>query len=133
MLQEATQQSILAEDPDIRAAQEKFGYADAVVAGDTVYLSGVVSFLAEGETELAPAFARTFDRLGRTLERLGLGWRNIVAIDTFHLDLGGQSVTFKEVKNRYIKAPFPAWTAVGVTALARPTALAEIKLTAWRG
>ena len=33
------------------------------------------------------------------------------------------------VKNRYITAPFPAWTAVGVTELYEPTAVTEIKLT----
>lgn len=124
--------SILADDPAIRAAQEEYGYADAVVAGGTVYVSGVVAYLNEDEEDMAPAFARVFERLGRTLDRLNLGWENVVAIDTFHTDLGGQSATFKQVKNRYIKAPFPAWTAVGVTELARPRSLAEIKLTAWK-
>lgn len=33
------------------------------------------------------------------------------------------------VKNRYITAPFPAWTAVGVTELYEPAAVTEIKLT----
>lgn len=37
-----------------------------------------------------------------------------------------------EVRNRYITAPFPAWTAVGVTELHEPTALVEIKITARR-
>ena len=36
------------------------------------------------------------------------------------------------VKNRYIKAPFPAWTAVGVTELYEPTAVTEIRLVVGR-
>lgn len=126
-------QSFFSSNPDIRAAQEKFGYADAVIAGDTVYLSGVVAFLADGEDDVATAIARAFDRLGESLNNLDLRWEDVVAIDTFHTHLKAHSDIFKQVKNRYIKAPFPAWTAVGVNELARPNAIVEIKLTAWRG
>lgn len=133
MTSSSSRQSIFSDNPDIRAAQESFGYADAVIAGDTIYFSGIVAFLAEGEDDISQAFARTFDRFSDILGRLGLEWKHVVAIDSFHMDLGGHSEIFKEVKNRYIKPPFPVWTAVGVTQLARPTSLAEIKITAWRG
>ena len=42
--------------------------------------------------------------------------------------MGPQLDALVPVKNRYIKAPFPAWTAVGVTELYEPTALVEIRL-----
>lgn len=133
-MSEATgKHSIYSENPEIAASQEAAGYCDATVAGDTVYLSGVVSFLAEGETDMEAAFVRTFERLGRTLERLGLSWQHVVALDTFHTDLLGQNETFIKVKHRYIKAPYPAWTGIGIAQLARPNALVEIKLTAWKG
>lgn len=124
--------SIYSDNLEIGAAQAESGYSEATVAGNTVYLSGVISYLLEGETDMEAAFVRTFDRLGRTLERLGLGWEHIVSLDTFHTDLDGQSETFIKVKHRYIKAPFPAWTGIGISKLARPNALVEIKLTAWK-
>jgi len=127
------QEAFFSSNPEIRAAQERFGYADAVVAGDTVYVSGVVAFLAEEEDDVAAALERAFDRLAQTLDNLGLGWENVVSLDTFHTQLKAHSDIFKQVKNRYIKEPFPAWTAVGVSDLARPNAIAEIKLTAWKG
>jgi len=34
------------------------------------------------------------------------------------------------VKNRYIKAPFPAWTALGISSHYEPAGLVDIKLTA---
>jgi enamine deaminase RidA (YjgF/YER057c/UK114 family) len=34
------------------------------------------------------------------------------------------------VKNRYVKAPFPAWTAVGVSRLIPARGITEIKLVA---
>jgi len=43
---------ILSDNPQAREIQEKWGFADAVVAGDTVYLSGVVAGLRPGETDL---------------------------------------------------------------------------------
>ena len=40
--------------------QEAVGYATAVIAGDTIYLSGVVAGPAEGEIDLAPGYERAF-------------------------------------------------------------------------
>jgi enamine deaminase RidA (YjgF/YER057c/UK114 family) len=34
------------------------------------------------------------------------------------------------VKNRYIRAPFPAWTAIGVSRLIPDKGLTEIKMVA---
>ena len=34
------------------------------------------------------------------------------------------------VKNRYIKAPFPAWTAIDIDRLFAPEGVVEIKLVA---
>ena len=121
--------------PEMEAMQRKYGYADAAVAGGMVYLSGVVAFRFDDESEgqLEPGIVRAFERLGATLRGLGLDWQNVVAIDTFHLDRKADGDIFKEVKNRYIAEPFPAWTAIGTTDLGRPNAIVEIKLTAWRG
>jgi hypothetical protein len=43
---------LLSEDPESRKFQQEWGYADAVITGDTVYLSGVVAGLRPGETDL---------------------------------------------------------------------------------
>ena len=51
-----------------RQFQQDWGYASALVSGDTVYLSGVVAGVREGETEvsidLQAAFAAVYDRAG---------------------------------------------------------------------
>ena len=50
--------------------------------------------------------------------------------DTFHVGpMAAQLDDLVTVRSRYIKAPFPAWTAVGVTELYEPTAVTEIRLT----
>ena len=125
-------QTIMPEDPDALAFQQAVGYSDAVIAGDLVILSGVVAGPADGDEGMEPGFARAFDKITLTLERSGVGWDDVVEIQTFHTDLPAQIETFAEVKNRYVKAPFPAWTAIGITALYEPDALVEIKVTAYR-
>jgi enamine deaminase RidA (YjgF/YER057c/UK114 family) len=124
-------QTIMPENPEARAFQEAVGFSDAVVHGDTIYLSGVVAAPQPGETTLAPAYERAFARLDATIRRLGASWDDVLVFDTFHAgtNMARQLDDLVPVKNRYITAPFPAWTAVGVTELYEPTAVTEIKLT----
>lgn len=121
-------QTLMPEDAEARAFQEQVGYSDAVIHGDTVWLSGVVATPQEGDEGMKPAFHRAFAQLGRTLERLGADWEDVLEVQTFHTDMAAQIYEFADVKNEYIKAPFPAWTAIGVSALYEPEALVEIKL-----
>ena len=126
--QEAT--VILPENPQARKVHEDWGFAEAIVAGDTVYLSCVVVVLQPGESDLETAYARAFDRMGASLRRAGVGWDDVVDITSYHTDLTTQMPAIIAVKHRYVKAPFPAWTAIGVTRLIPDRGLTEIKLVA---
>ncbi|MFV3131723.1 Rid family hydrolase [Niveispirillum sp. KHB5.9] len=121
---------LMSENPRGRAAQEEWGFADAVVTGDTVYLSGVVAGLPPGDTDLKAAYTRAMDHLGKILARAGVGWDDVVDMTTYHTDVPGQLDAFVAVKKNYIKAPFPAWTAIGITRLVPDAGITEIKLTA---
>ena len=121
---------IMSEDQGDRRFQEEWGYADAIVAGDTIYVSGVVASLRPGETGYEAAYTRAFDRIGATLRRVGASWDDVVEISSFHTDLVSQMPAIVAVKNRYVKAPFPAWTAIGVSRLIPDRGLTEIKLVA---
>ena len=121
---------LMPENPEARAFQEAVGYATAVIAGDTIYLSGVVAGPAAGESDLAPGYERAFAHIAATLAREGASWDDVVDITTFHTDLAAHIDGFAAVKNRHVKAPFPAWTAIGVTRLYEPTAVVEIKVVA---
>ena len=121
---------LMSENPGGRSFQETVGYADAVIAGDTIYLSGVVAGLAKGETDLAAGYERAFAHIAATLARAGASWDDVVDITTFHTDIGAHIDGFVAVKNKYVKAPFPTWTAIGVSRLYAPTAVVEIKVVA---
>lgn len=121
---------LMPENAEARKFQEEVGYADAVIAGDTIYLSGVVAGPRKDDAGLEPGFERAFARIAATLARAGASWDDVVDMTTFHTDLPGTIDAFVAVKNRHVKLPPPAWTAIGITALYEPSALVEIKVTA---
>ena len=126
------QDVLMPENPEAAAFQSAVGFADAVIAGDKIYLSGVIAAPRPGESDLKPAFTRAFDRIGRTLERAGVGWNDVIDLTSYHTDLQSSINDMVEVKNLYIKAPFPAWTAIGISALYEADGVVEIKIVAQR-
>ena len=122
---------LMAEDANARKGQEEWGYADAIVAGDTIYLSGVVAGQREGET-LEQAYERAYQRIGKVLERAGASWDDVVDITSFHTDVVAQMPVIVAVQKRYIKAPVPAWTAIDVDRLIPDRGITEIKIVAHR-
>ena len=126
--QEAT--VIMPENARQRQMQEQIGWADAVVSNGMVYVSGVPAYLATGETDTEKAYTRAFDAIGATLKRAGVSWDDVVSLTTYHTDVNAQIETFAKVKSRYIKAPPPAWSAIGTNGLLQPGGLVEISVIA---
>ena len=122
---------IMSEDDGERRFQEEWGYSDAIVAGDTIYLSGVVVGQREGET-LEAAYERTYARIGGILRRAGASWDDVVDIASYHTDITAQMPAIVAVHRRYVRAPFPAWTAIDVDRLIPDRGITEIKIVARR-
>ena len=122
---------LMSEHPDERAFQERYGFADAVIAGDTIYLSGVVVGQNQGET-LEAAYERTYRRIAAILARAGAGWDNVVDLTSYHTDITAQLDAMAAVHRRHVGAPFPAWTAIDVDRLVPDGGITEIKIVAWR-
>jgi enamine deaminase RidA (YjgF/YER057c/UK114 family) len=123
-------QIIFSNNPGLRKIQDQWGFADAVVVGDTIYLSGVVAGLQVGETDLKLPYERAFKLIGTTLERAGANWDDVVDITSFHTDLTTQLPAMIAVKNKYVRPPAPAWTAIQVSRLIPDNGLTEIKIVA---
>lgn len=105
---------------------ENFHYAPAVKVGNTLYLSGIVA----GDPDPEQQFERVFEHLGTVLAEAGADLSNVVEMTTFHVDMREHIDTFIEVKDRHMSAPYPAWTAIGISELYSPRALVEVKVTA---
>jgi enamine deaminase RidA (YjgF/YER057c/UK114 family) len=122
---------LMSETPGGRQAQEKWGYNDAIVVGDTVYLSGVVAGKGPDEAGLEPAYERVYRHIAATLKRAGVSWDDVVDITSFHTDVEAQIDPLAAVHKRFVKAPYPAWTAIGVSRILGG-GITEIKVVAKR-
>ena len=102
------------------------GYSEAVRVGNTLWISGQVGFDAEGVTAQSRL---AFENLERVLVEAGASLADIVELTSYHLSEEGFTA-FMEVKAEYIKAPYPAWTAIEVESLLEPSLLIEVKAVA---
>jgi len=119
---------------EARSSYENWGYAPAVKVGNTIYVSGVVSFL-EGEGSYDERYARGFKTalawIEKVLNEAGASLDDVVDITSFHTDLQRQLDVAIKVRMEAMAPPHPSWTAVGTTALATPDGVTEIKVVAY--
>ncbi|MGZ8999216.1 MAG: Rid family hydrolase [Allosphingosinicella sp.] len=123
---------LMSTNAQARADQERYGYNDAVIAGDLIFLSGIVAGQAPGETSLTTAYERVFRIIGNILERAGASYADIVDVTTFHTDITAQIEAYSEVQRRILGSPPPAWTAIDVDRLLPDAGITEIKIVARR-
>jgi len=114
------------------AVFDRFRYAPAVKAGGLVFIAGQVGLRPDGSLpETArEQIERAFERLAAILAHLGLGFEDLVELVSYHVEVDTQLADFRAVKDRWITQDFPAWTILGVAALARPGLVVEIKAVA---
>ena len=122
---------LMSDDEGSRKFQEEWGYSDAVVAGDTIYLSGIVVGQRQGEA-MEAAYDRTYRQIGAILARAGASWDDVVDITSFHTDVTAQMPAIVAAHKKYVKAPYPAWTAIDVDRLIPERGITEIKIVAKR-
>lgn len=121
---------VMPDNSDSLKLRTAWGFSDAIVTGDMVYVSGVVAGMKDENDTLEAAYTRAFDRLAAILAKAGSSWDDVVEITSYHTDVAAQMPVITAVKNRYVRAPFPAWTAVQVVRLIPERGMTEIKLVA---
>jgi len=110
---------------------DKFHYSPAVKVDNTLYISGQLGrdenlqVIEDAEAQ----YTQAFENLKAVLAAAGATLENVVDLVTYHTDMR-DIMRFMKVKNRYFTKDYPAWTAIGVSALAMPGLLAELKATA---
>lgn len=114
-------------------AYERYGYSAAIRSGDLLFVSGQVGVRSDGTVVEEPdaQIALAFDNLRNVLNAGGCTMDDIVDITSFHVDMFGHFEVFGARKRMaFPQPPFPNWTAVGVTTLADPALIFEIKAIA---
>ncbi len=116
----------------MRAIVERAGYAPAVRVGEIVYVVGQVGRTPDLQVIDDPAeqFAAAWENVRIVLEAAGCGFADMVDVTTYHVGMARHMDVFREVKNRLVPREGYAWTRIGVSELAHPGLLVEIKCVA---
>jgi enamine deaminase RidA (YjgF/YER057c/UK114 family) len=121
---------------------DRLHFASARRAGDALYISGVIVGRMKDEGNDVAAFKdqvrRAFRRIETTLTAAGAGFADVTMINSFHVftspNFAGtrdeQFMAFAAVKDEFMPAPHPAWTAVGTTGLLSDGGIVEVQMIA---
>jgi len=98
--------------------------------GRTVYFAGQLGIDKSGRmgADAREQMEIAFQNVKAALDSVGASFSDIVALNTYIVDIGTNIAHFREVRDKFINtsAP-PASTAIGVPQLARPGALFEVE------
>lgn len=133
---------IILPDAGSKHNHDEWRFSAARRLGNTLYVSGVIVYRGPGEGNDVAAFKlqtrRALDRLKLILEAAGATWADVAMINSFHVWTGPnfsgsqkeQFDAFEAVIGDFMKAPYPAWTAVGTTGLLGTGGIVEVQLIA---
>ncbi len=111
-------------------------YADAVVAGDTLYVSGIVPVDAAGAVvggdDVVAQARQVFANMERVLGAAGATAADVVKVTVYLLDVDDRP-KINPVRQEFFGSTRPASTLVEVSRLAVPGALLEIEAVAYLG
>ena len=107
--------------PGRHALYDAHRYSPAVRANGLLFVSGQVGSREDGspEPDYEAQVRLAFANLKAILLAAGSGLADVVDVTTFHTDPERQFETWLKVKDEvFPQAPYPNWTAVGVSWLA---------------
>ena len=111
--------------------RDRYHFSQGVQVGNTIYVSGQGGWNADFSiADTAAAQARqAFRNMATVLKEGGTSLDDVVEITSYHLDMDQMGAVVEAMREAFPNHQ-PAWTAVGVTRLALPQMLVEIKATA---
>lgn len=122
--------------PHTEATYDRLHFSQATRVGDLIWVSGQVGLdplTREPANGMKAQAQNAFEGVKAVLGAAGASLTDIVELTTFHTDLRGDIAEFVQVKDEYLPQRYPSWTAVGVTQLARPELLVEVRVVAAAG
>lgn len=144
----------------LKAVYDNWHFAPAVISDGLIFCSGIVGTSADGEKPQRKSggafggaqatladesaalaalvavrdpqaqFETAFEALGEVLAEAGAGFADIIELTSYHVGISLHMAAFMKVKDRYLREPYPAWTAIGVAELIVPGGLVELRAVA---
>jgi len=124
---------------DVFDSRKKYGYWQAIHAGNTIYLAGMTARDEEGnivaEGDIVGQARQIFENIRRTLAAAGACMNDIVRMTIFCKDIqefARKLPEYQELAREYFGHPTnqPPGTAIQVVSLFEPALMLEIEATA---
>ena len=98
--------------------RDEIGYAPAVLVDSTLYIAGQIGRNASRElvADKEAQFVQVFENLKHILDAAGGSFQNLVEVTSYHTDMRDLPL-YMQVRDRYMKGCYPAWTAIGAASL----------------
>jgi len=119
--------------PGYEAAYHEWHYTPVLRVGETVIVSGIP---AAGPGTYEEKVRRMFGELRKQLELAGASLDDVVELTSFHVQptdttsFLGEFKRFSAIHHEFFPTHYPAWSAVGTTALLSPGAVVEMRAMA---
>lgn len=119
--------------PNVFDTRKRYGYSQAIKAGNTIYLAGQVAWDEDGNVvgigDFEAQTRQVYENMKRILEAAGASmtdivWMTILCKDVREFPKG--AAAFKEYFGRY----YPTGTCIQIASLAEPELLVEIQAIA---
>ena len=111
-----------------------FHFAPAVEEKGFVFCSGATGTRPDRSisSDATTQFRDAFKTVELYLKEAGLTFDDVVEMTTYHVNLREHFEVFQAVKDEFVKEPYPAWSAIGVSEFITEGALVEIRVIASR-
>lgn len=124
-------------NPDGLASRPFYHHVVRSTAATTIHISGQVGLDADGNVvggsdDFAAHVRQAYTNLDTALAAAGVARDQVGKVTTFVVDYDYETKwpVVKEVHAAFFEGAVPAWTVVGVQALARPDLFVEVEATA---
>jgi enamine deaminase RidA (YjgF/YER057c/UK114 family) len=106
------------------------GYSPGISAGGqrVIFVSGQGP--ADYDADIETQIRQTFQRIGAVLKVGGASFRDVAMMRSYFVNIRRDLASFRKVRREFLIKPYPASTAVGVSALADPKLQVEIEAIA---
>lgn len=117
---------------ELNGYYSEWHFSPAVLSDKFLFISGCTGTFPDGtiSEDIQIQTNEAFRKIGLSLTEADASFKNIVDLTTYHVGLQSHLDQFRATKDLFISEPYPAWTAIGVSELAVPGALIEIKAIA---
>lgn len=122
--------------PGAEAAYHDWHYTPVLKVGEMVVVSGIP---AAGQGSYEDKVRRMFVELQKHLELAGSSLSDVVELTSFHVQptdaksFQAEFMRFAPLHREFFPTHYPAWSAVGTTALLAPEAVVELRAVAMIG